>query len=109
MSAVHISPAAADDLSEIKRYIADELQNPTAAASTVGKILKSVGTLADFPEIGAPLSSVVDIDTAYRFLVCGKYLAFYYVESGDAFVVRILYGRRDYVRILFGDRFSDDE
>ena len=33
----------------------------------------------------------------------GNYLTFYRVNGNEVYVDRILYGRRDYLRILFGD------
>ncbi len=88
---------------DIKKYITEELDSPAAAENTLKKILKNIRMLETQPFIGAPLSSIVNIDTHYRYLVCGSYLAFYYVEKDDVFIVRILYGRRDYIKILFGD------
>ena len=40
--------------------------------------------------------------------VTGSYLTFYRVLDNDVYVDRVLYGRRDYLRILFGD-VQDDE
>ena len=100
---VSYSQEAIRDLEGIGDYIADELLNPQAALRTVSKIQDSIDKLADFPYIGAALSSVVDIDSDYRFLVCGKYLAFYRILDQKALIDRILYGKRDYVAILFGD------
>ena len=45
-------------------------------------------------------------------LVCGDYLAFYRVDGDTVYVDRILYGRRDYMALLFGDETGerdDDE
>jgi plasmid stabilization system protein ParE len=39
----------------------------------------------------------------YRYLVSGNYLIFYKIEDEYISVNRILYGRRDYLRILFGE------
>lgn len=103
VSKLNFSPEAQNDLLDIKRYITEELDSPTAAENTLKKILKNIRMLETQPFIGAPLSSIVNIDTHYRFLVCGNYLAFYYVETDVVFLVRILYGRRDYIKILFGD------
>ena len=103
MSKLNFSPEAQSDLLDIKRYITEELDSPMAAENTLKKILKNIRMLEFQPHIGAPLSSIVDIDTHYRFLVCGNYLAFYYVENDEVYIVRILYGRRDYIKILFGE------
>ena len=37
-----------------------------------------------------------------------SYLTFYRVYGSDVYVDRVLYGRRDYLRILFGDT-QDEE
>ncbi|MEW6623010.1 MAG: type II toxin-antitoxin system RelE/ParE family toxin [Bacillota bacterium] len=49
-----------------------------------------------------------NIQTDYRFLVCDNYLIFYRYEDGIVFVSRILYGRRNYTRILFGDLLEEE-
>ena len=103
MTKLNFSPESRNDLFDIKQYITEELDSPIAAENTLKKILKTIRMLETQPFIGAPLSSIVNIDTHYRFLVCGNYLACYYVENEEVFIVRILYGRRDYVKILFGD------
>jgi plasmid stabilization system protein ParE len=103
MAVVYISPEAQNDLHDIRKYIAMELGNPSAAANTVSKIMKGIQGLEVFPGIGTPLAPVVDISNEYRFLVCGSYLVFYRHDDSGVYVVRILYGRRDYTRILFGE------
>ena len=103
MAKIHISPEAAGDLSAIKEYIAVELDNPAAAVNTVSKITKAIHGLAKFPGLGVLLSSKVNIHTDYRFLVIGSYMAFYRYGREDVHVIRVLYGKRDYMKILFGD------
>ena len=109
MHKLKISPKAKDDLAEIKGYISQELCNPQAALNLVSRITKKIRELLEHPRIGTPLSSVMDIQTDYRFLVCANYLIFYRYEDGIVFVSRILYGRRDYTRILFGNLPEDEE
>ena len=53
--------------------------------------------------MGAPLSSIIELETGYRFLVSGQYTAFYRYEDNAVYVDRVLSGRRDFMRILFGD------
>jgi addiction module RelE/StbE family toxin len=102
MHKLKISPQALDDMKEIKSYISQELGNPQAAVNVVSKIMKKIHGLSKYPGIGASLSSVVDIQNDYRFLVCANYLIFYRCEGEVVFVSRVLDGRRDYIRILFG-------
>lgn len=101
MSKIVLSYNAKNDLKEIKRYIANELDNEIAASNTISKITKSIRRLETQPLIGTPLSSVIEFDTNYRFLVCGNYMAFYRFENNTVLVARIIYGRRDYMKILF--------
>jgi addiction module RelE/StbE family toxin len=105
---LNISPEAKNDLLEIKKYISEELNSPKAANNTVKKILSGIKNLRQFPKMGPSLSAKVNIETPYRFLVCGNYLAFYRPEETELFVDRIIYGRRDYIRILYPEILSEE-
>ena len=63
--------------------------------------MDTVDKLNDFPERGPPLSSITDIESAFRFLVCGNYIAFYHLNGEIVSIDRVLYGKRDYIRVLF--------
>ena len=97
------SPEAIKDLEETKTYITEELCNEQAAVKIVSKILKDIRMLSQFPESAPLLSSIVDFDTNYRFLVCGNYIAFYRLGENEVRVLRILYARRNFMQILFGE------
>jgi len=100
---IYYSPEAQNDLDEIWEYIIFELCNPQAAENTVNKIMDTVDELENFSEIDALLSSVTDIESDYRFVTIGNYMVFYRVNGQDVYIDRVLYGRRDYLRILFPD------
>lgn len=103
MADISFSPGAIADLHQTKAYIMDELCNEQAAINTIAKIMGRIRELAVFPQMGAPLSSIVDFETDYRFLVCGNYTAFYRFENQNVYIVRVLYGRCNFMRILFGE------
>lgn len=105
---VYYSQEAQSDLDEIWEYISVELCNPQAAENTVNKIMDMVDELKDFSEIGALLSSVTEVEGDYRFLISGNYMVFYRVIEKDVYIDRVLYGRRDYLRILFPDLPRND-
>ena len=102
MNKLRYSPEAQNDLFEIKKYIEEELNSPIAAENTLHKIIKRIRTLQDHSQLGPSLSSIIDFDTDYRFLICGNYIAFYYFDEENIYIVRVLYSRRNYIKILFG-------
>ncbi len=108
MTEIKFSPQAISDLQQTKAYITTELCSEQAAVNTIAKITKRIRMLADFPASGAPLSSVVGFETDYLFLVCGNYTAFYRIENQAVHIVRVLYGRRNFMQILFGEPDGND-
>lgn len=108
MNNLYLSEEAQNDLLEIRAYIEEELLNPSAALATVSKITKSLRILKSYAWAGTPLSSIADVESDYRFLVSGNYMSFYRVRENNVFIDRILYARRDYMRVLFGN-IADDE
>ena len=103
MNKLHLSEAAQSDLADIQAYITGELGNPVAAKAVLRRIIKDIRALRDHALIGAPLFSITNVQSDYRFLVTGNYLTFYRVQGGEVYVDRILYGGRNYLRILFGE------
>ena len=102
MTEIQFSPQAISDLQEVKACIIEELYNEQAAINTIAMIMKIIRMLVDFPESGASLSSIIGFETDYCFLVCGNYTTFYRVEDTTVYIVRVLYGRRNFMQILFG-------
>ena len=100
---IHYSLESRRDLDDIWDYIVTDLCNISAAERIVSNIMDTVDQLENFSEMGALLASIANVDSDHRFLVSGNYLIFYRVSGMNVYVDRILYGRRDYLRILFGD------
>ncbi len=103
MTQIVFSPEAITDLEQTKKYITEELQESQAAINTLNKIMKNIRILQKFPQSGPSLTAIVDFDTDYRYLVCNNYTAFYRYENNTVYIVRVLYGRRNFMRILFGE------
>ena len=108
MKRIEFMPLALQDLTELKAYITEESGSEIPAKKTVEEILKRISMLSAFPEIGRPLSSFLNIDTPYRFLVCKSYHVFYRTDNDVVLIVRVLHNRRNYMQILFGNS-QDDE
>ncbi len=79
---------------------------PSRCSACGQRILDAVDRLEDFAELGAPLSSITKAGAGYRFLVSGNYMVFYRVRGNDVFIDRILYGRSNYMNLLFKDNES---
>lgn len=103
MTRLLISPAANEDLLSIQEYISIELSSPKAAKETIGKILDRIKVLVDFPFSGALLENIVEFSSDYRFIVSGNYITFYRCHDDTIYVDRVIYGGRDFARILFED------
>ena len=102
MNKILFSDQAKNDLLSIRNYITNELDNPEAAHRIVASITSRLHTLQDYSHLGKPLSTVTNLASDYRFLVCGNYHAFYRCEKNIIYVDRILYYRQDFMRALFG-------
>ena len=105
---IHYSPESRRDWDDIWDYIVSELQNRSAAELVINRIIDAVDPLKNFAEMGTPLSSIADIGTDYRFLVSGNYMVFYRVQGNDVYIDRVLYGRSDYMSVLFKDLLREE-
>ena len=103
MFTVDVSPQAAEDLLEIKFYIENELQNPIAAHNTIETIVNTYEDLAEDPDVGIPVDRYIPFPTDYKFVLANNYSIFYRIEKDIVKVIRIMYSRRDFVKILFGE------
>ena len=98
------TPAAREDLVEIRDYIAKALKNPAAAANIVVGIVRQCSILKDQPLCGAKLSAKTGRETELRYLICGKHIAFYRVQESYVSIIRILDGRTNYLLTLFSEQ-----
>jgi toxin ParE1/3/4 len=101
-SKVKYTPAAVDDMDEIFSFISQD--NVSAAESLLEKLDRQIANLADFPNMGSVLSDeeYTLVQRGYRFIVVHPYLVFYRIIDHAVVIHRILHGRRDYLRELFG-------
>ena len=90
MRRLRINPVAVQDLKEIKAYITDELGNPDAAIKVVRKIIQAYERLQELPFIGKKLSTVMDVETDFRYCISGSYLIFYRVDSESLLIVKVV-------------------
>lgn len=104
MFEVKVTPQAAEDLLEIKNYIENELQNPVTAHNTIKTIVETYENLSTLAETGFPVERYVPFPTDYKFVLANNYSIFYRIDDNIVKVIRIMYSKRDFVRILFEDK-----
>ena len=93
-------PLALDDLKDIVKYIAHKLEAPRAADNLLSKIDREVLKIAENPfrcHLYAPMER---LKYEYRVLNIENYSLFYIVEKEKVEIHRVLYSRRDNLRIL---------
>lgn len=97
---IHYSPKSLSDLDAIFDYIAFELKDIIAADNTVNDIIDSINILKQFAESGSILCLPTGEVTIYRYVISGNYLSFYHLSENEIYIDRIIYGKRDYIKIL---------
>jgi len=97
---IKFSTLSEQDLDGIFLYINETLRNPTAAQNTVNRIIRLAAHLSDFPKLGAVLPVPNSSDLEIRYIISASYLVAYVIKSTHLEIVRILYARSDYLRLL---------
>ncbi|KKM12131.1 plasmid stabilization protein [Clostridiales bacterium PH28_bin88] len=99
---VLMTQPAADDLKGIATYIANELREPSIAKKLVGKIKEAVMSLSEMPTRHSLVADEKLAIQEIRKMLVDNYIIFYAVSEKDVTVtvVRILYGRRDWINLL---------
>ena len=99
---VRAMQSAQADMREIHHYISEDLQNPDAAVRRVKLLEKSIRSLNTMP---ARFPLVLDdylASKGFRVMVIKTHLVFFVIREDEkaVSVIRILYVRRDWVRLL---------
>ena len=105
---IHYSLESRRDLDDIWDYIVSELQNRSAAEHVTNRIMDAVDQLKSFAEMGTLLSSIADVGSDYRYLFSGTYMVFDRRQGSAVYIDRVLYGRSNYINILFNDLLRED-
>lgn len=95
---VIVSESAKDDLKAAASYISNELKNETAAKNLINAFNKTAISLSEMPERFPIIDDDILKNENIRFTQINNYLLFYY--SNSVFVLRFLYGRRNWESIL---------
>ena len=99
---IQITRAAENDLNSAADYIEFVLHNPKATDDLLDEAKSKIGGLSAFPEKFALVDDPVLKAWGIRFILVKNYIAFYVIseESHTVYIVRFLYGKRDWITIL---------
>ncbi len=97
-----VSEDAHRDVDEIVTYIAKELKNPQAASRFLDDVEQAYLRIADNPCLFALCHDERLQKQGYRKVVIRNYLVVYRedAEGNTVYIVRVLYGARDYTKLL---------
>lgn len=102
---VEITDTAQHDVENIYTYISDNLCNRQAAARFISALQEHTAMLENMPE-SYPLANDEYLrNIGIRFITIKNYIAFYTVSTAKkkVYVLRVLYGRRNWTEILKND------
>ncbi len=99
---VDVSEPAESDLRDIVRYITAQLSAPMTATKMMDAIEEAVSGLVDMPQKYPPVTDERLASLGYRKLVVKNHIVFFTIDEKSKVldVERILYVRRDWLRIL---------
>lgn len=99
---VDISEPAEKDLKDIVRYIASQLSAPISALKMMELFEETMADLSDIPQRCPLVADERLSQMGYRKLTVKNYLVFFSIDEKNKVVdvERILYGRRDWIRIV---------
>ncbi len=97
---IEYSKEAKQDLIGIKRYIKYNLQEPNTAQKLISKIKMEIDKLKNDPTIYAIIEDELIRKLEIRKLIVNNYIVFYRIKNENVQIVRIMYGRRNWINLL---------
>lgn len=97
---IEYSKESKEDLIGIKQYIKYNLQESEIANKLISNIRKSIKTLKDNPEIYTIIDDDMIRKLEIRKLIVDNYIVFYRIKDDSIEIVRIMYGRRNWINLL---------
>ena len=98
MMKLRINPLVAEDLKNIKEYIAED--NEEMAVKTIQEIYTRIENIQQFPYMGADLSKRVSFRTDYKYAICGNYVVLYRIEDEYVEIYRVVNRHQDITQIF---------
>ena len=97
---VEYSKESKQDLIDIKKYIKYNLQEPDTAKRLINKIRTEINKIIDKPELYAIIDDDFIKKLEIRKIIVDNYIVFYRINNKTIQIVRVLYGRRNWINLL---------
>lgn len=98
MMKLRINPIVAEDLKNIKEYIAED--NEEMAVKTIQEIYARIENIQQFPYMRADLAKRVSFWTDYKYVICGNYVVLYKIGKEYVGVCRVVNRYQDIPKIF---------
>ena len=98
MMKLRINPLVAEDLKNIKEYIAED--NEEIAVKTIQDIYARIENIQQFPYMGVDLSKRVNFRTDYKYAIFGNYVVLYRIGDEYVEICRVVNRYQDITRIF---------
>jgi len=98
MMKLRINPVVAEDLRNIKEYIAED--NEEMAVKTIEEIYTQIEYIRQFPYMGADLCKRVSFRTDYKYAISGNYIVLYKIKNEYVEIYRVVNRSQDITQIF---------
>ena len=98
MMNLRINPIVAEDLKNIKEYIAED--NEEMAVKTIQEIYDRIENIQQFPYMGADLAKRVSFQTDYKYVICGNYVVLYKIGKDFVKIYRVMNRYQDITQVF---------
>ena len=97
---IEYSKDSMQDLVEMKQYIKFKLQEPEIAQKIIRKIREEINNLRNNPKRYATIDNKKIERLEIRKIIVKNYIVFYRIKGYKIQIVRVMYGRRDWIKLL---------
>jgi addiction module RelE/StbE family toxin len=97
---IEYSKESKQDLIGIKQYIKYNLQEPETAQKLISKIRNEINNLKNNPEMYAIIDDELIKKLEIRKMRVDNYIIFYRIKNNNIEIVRVMYGRRNWINLL---------
>ncbi len=98
MMKLRINPIVAEDLKNIKEYIAED--NEEMTVRTIQEIYTRIENIQQFPYMGVDLSKRVSFRTDYKYVISGNYVVLYKIGNEYVEIYRVVNRYQDITQIF---------